>query len=32
VNRARERLSQLLEVRDVHDIGPDQVTRAAMQR
>jgi RNA polymerase sigma-70 factor (ECF subfamily) len=32
VNRARERLSQLLEVRTPQDIGPDQVTRAALQR
>ena len=32
VNRARERLSKLLEVEDIHDIGPDQVTQAVLQR
>jgi RNA polymerase sigma-70 factor (ECF subfamily) len=32
VNRARERLSQALHVAAVEDIGPDQITRAALQR
>jgi RNA polymerase sigma-70 factor (ECF subfamily) len=31
VSRARERLAQLLSIRDVDEIGPDQVTRAALQ-
>ncbi len=32
VSRGRERLSRLLEIADVEEIGPDQITRAAMQR
>ena len=32
VNRARERLSRALHVTAVEEIGPDQITRAAMQR
>ena len=31
VNRARERLTQLLAVDTVEDIGPDRLTRAALQ-
>ncbi len=31
VNRARESLSSLLAGADLHDIGPDRITRAAMQ-
>ncbi len=31
VSRARERLVQLLAVEDLDEIGPDQVTRAALQ-
>ena len=32
VSRGRERLSGLLKISDVDEIGPDQITRAAMQR
>lgn len=31
VNRARSRLAQLLAVDDVEDLGPDRMTRAALQ-
>src|SRR5829696_4464497 len=31
VNRARSRLAQLLAVEDVEDLGPDSMTRAALQ-
>ncbi len=31
VNRARVRLSALLAVEDVEDLGPDRMTRAALQ-
>ena len=32
VNRARSKLSQILDVGVVEDIGPDQISRAALQR
>src|SRR3954470_18330024 len=32
INRARERLAQLLALDDAQDLGPDQVTQAALQR
>lgn len=32
VHRAREQLTQLLAVETVEDIGPDRITRAALQR
>ncbi|HKG77188.1 MAG TPA: RNA polymerase subunit sigma, partial [Beijerinckiaceae bacterium] len=31
VNRARARLAQLLAVEDAEDLGPDPLTRAALQ-
>jgi len=31
VNRARSRLAALLAVDDVEDLGPDRMTRAALQ-
>jgi len=31
VNRARSRLANLLDVDDAEDLGPDRMTRAALQ-